>query len=46
MDEIIKNVLMCIKNVKTELGDFYKENIYQNALRIELERLEAERLEQ
>tara|TARA_B100001173_G_C15604769_1_gene386273 strand:- start:40 stop:453 length:414 start_codon:yes stop_codon:yes gene_type:complete len=39
MDEIIKNVLMCIKNVKTELGDFYKENIYQNALRIELERL-------
>ena len=39
MDEVIKNVLMCIKNVKTELGDFYKENIYQNALRIELERL-------
>tara|TARA_B100000965_G_scaffold359539_2_gene339654 strand:+ start:3856 stop:4269 length:414 start_codon:yes stop_codon:yes gene_type:complete len=39
MDEVIKNVLLCIKNVKTELGDFYKENIYQNALRIELERL-------
>lgn len=27
------------KKVKDELGDFYKENIYQNALRIELERL-------
>jgi|TARA_B100001142_G_scaffold330328_1_gene398167 GxxExxY protein len=39
MDEIIENVVNCIKKVKDELGDFYKENIYQNALRIELERL-------
>tara|TARA_B100000427_G_scaffold329774_2_gene347673 strand:+ start:655 stop:1068 length:414 start_codon:yes stop_codon:yes gene_type:complete len=39
MDELIQNVLNCIKKVKVELGDFYKENIYQNALRIELERL-------
>ena len=39
MDELIQNVLNCIKKVKDELGDFYKENIYQNALRIELERL-------
>jgi GxxExxY protein len=39
MNELIQHVLMCIKNVKNELGDFYKENIYQNALRIELERM-------
>tara|TARA_Y100001970_G_scaffold254285_1_gene329896 strand:- start:419 stop:832 length:414 start_codon:yes stop_codon:yes gene_type:complete len=39
MDELIQNVLNCIKKVKNELGDFYKENIYQIALRIELERL-------
>ena len=29
MDEIIQHVLICIKKVKDELGDFYKENIYQ-----------------
>lgn len=39
MDEIIQDVLNCIKKVKDELGDFYKENIYQEALRMELERL-------
>ena len=39
MDEIIQDVLNCIKKVKNELGDFYKENIYQEALRMELERL-------
>tara|TARA_B100000902_G_scaffold340052_1_gene342626 strand:- start:166 stop:579 length:414 start_codon:yes stop_codon:yes gene_type:complete len=39
MDELTLNTLTCIKNVKNELGDFYKENIYQNALRMELERL-------
>ena len=39
MDELIQNVLDCIKKVKDELGDFYKENIYQNALRIELDRM-------
>ena len=32
MDELIQNVLMCIKKVKDELGDFYKENIYQKFL--------------
>ena len=39
MEQLIQNVLDCIKKVKDELGDFYKENIYQNALRIELERM-------
>lgn len=39
MDELTLDVLTCIKKVKAELGDFYKENIYQVALRIELERL-------
>tara|TARA_Y100000389_G_scaffold118153_2_gene115306 strand:- start:7528 stop:7941 length:414 start_codon:yes stop_codon:yes gene_type:complete len=38
MDILIQDVLSCIKKVKVELGDFYKENIYQEALRMELER--------
>tara|TARA_B100000767_G_C19727541_1_gene520157 strand:- start:569 stop:1003 length:435 start_codon:yes stop_codon:yes gene_type:complete len=33
---LIKNVLGCIKKVNTEMGDYYKENIYQEALNIEL----------
>ena len=32
---LIKNVLDCIKKVNIELGDYYKENIYQEALNIE-----------
>lgn len=32
---IINNVLDCIKKVNIELGDYYKENIYQEALNIE-----------
>ena len=39
MDELTLDVLTCIKKVKVELGDFYKENIYQIALRMELDRL-------
>ena len=33
---VIKKVLGCIKKVNCELGDYYKENIYQEALNIEL----------
>ena len=32
---LINNVLDCIKKVNIELGDYYKENIYQEALNIE-----------
>jgi len=33
---IFDDVIKCIRNVNNELGDYYKENIYQTALYIEL----------
>jgi GxxExxY protein len=37
--DLVQDVVMCIKKVNSELGDYYKENIYQVALYIELNKL-------